>query len=50
MTQKRSQRLVSMIQYEENMLQKPHRYRSRSLPVAGQLLSTEEKGEQLAFE
>ena len=50
MTQKRSQRLVSMVIYEENMLQKPHRYRSRSLPVAGQLLSTEEKGEQLTFE
>ena len=50
MTQKRSQRLVSMVQYEENMLQKPYRYRSRSLPVAGQLLSTEEKGEQLTFE
>lgn len=50
MTQKRSQRLVSMVAFEENMLQKPHRYRSRSLPVAGQLLSTEEKGEQLTFD
>lgn len=50
MTQKRSQRVVSMVVYEENMLQKPHRYRSRSLPVAGQLLSTEEKGEQLTFD
>ena len=50
MTQKRSQRLVSIFRFEENMLQKPHRYRSRSLPVAGQLLSTEEKGEQLTFD
>lgn len=50
MTQKRSQRVVSLTVYEEGMLQKPHRYRSRSLPVAGQLLSTEEKGEQLSFD
>ncbi len=50
MTQKRSQRVVNMVVYTEGMLQKPHRYRSRSLPVAGQLLSTEEKGEQLTFE
>ncbi len=50
MTQKRSQRVVNMVVYQEGMLQKPHRYRSRSLPVAGQLLSTEEKGEQLTFD
>ena len=50
MTQKRSQRVVSVVPYVEGMLMKPHRYRSRSLPVAGQLLSTEEKGEQLTFE
>ena len=50
MTQKRSQRVVNLTVYEEGMLQKPHRYRSRSLPVAGQLLSTEEKGEQLSFD
>ena len=50
MTQKRSQRVVSVVPYVDGMLAKPHRYRSRSLPVAGQLLSTEEKGEQLTFE
>lgn len=47
MTQKRGQRLLEAVRYSEGMLQKPHRYRTRSLPAAGSLPSAEEQGEQL---
>ena len=50
MTQKRGQTVVSAEKYKEGMLAKPHRYRPRSLPSAGQTLSAEERGEQLSFE
>lgn len=49
MTQKKGHRVVSAKPYAEGMLLKPHRYRSRTLPVAGQLLSAEEKGEQMSL-
>ena len=50
MTQKRGQRLCEATEYVEGQLEKPHRYRPRTLPGAGQLLSAEERGEQLKFE
>ena len=49
MTQKKGHRLISVQPYTDGMLLKPHRYRSRTLPVAGQLLSAEEKGEQMSL-
>ena len=50
MTQKRGQHLCEATKYTEGLLDKPHRYRPRTLPGAGQLLSAEERGEQLMFE
>lgn len=47
MTQKKGQRLFEVKVYEEGMLLKPHRYRTRNLPAAGNLPSAEEQGEQL---
>ena len=50
MTQKRGQSVASAVRYEDGMLAKPHRYRPKTLPAAGQSLSAEERGEQLSFE
>lgn len=50
MTQKRGQHVCEAVEYTDGMLEKPHRYRPRNLPSAGQVLSAEERGEQLAFE
>ncbi len=47
MTQKKGQRLFDVIPYVDTMFQKPHRYRTRTLPAAGALPSAEEQGEQL---
>ena len=47
MTQKKGQRLFEVEPYVEGMFQKPHRYRTRTLPAAGSLPSAEEQGEQL---
>lgn len=47
MTQKKGQRLFDVVPYTEGMFQKPHRYRTRTLPAAGSLPSAEEQGEQL---
>ena len=47
MTQKKGQRLFEVVPYQEGMFQKPHRYRTRTLPAAGSLPSAEEQGEQL---
>ena len=47
MTQKKGQRLFEVVPYVEGMFQKPHRYRTRTLPAAGSLPSAEEQGEQL---
>lgn len=47
MTQKKGQRLFEVVPYTEGMFQKPHRYRTRTLPAAGSLPSAEEQGEQL---
>ncbi len=47
MTQKKGQRLFEVVPYVDGMFQKPHRYRTRTLPAAGSLPSAEEQGEQL---
>ena len=47
MTQKKGQRLFDVVPYVDGMFQKPHRYRTRTLPAAGALPSAEEQGEQL---
>ena len=49
MTQKKNHCVDSVVEFKEDMLEKPHRYRSRNLPSAGQLMSAEEKGEQMSF-
>ena len=47
MTQKKGQRLFDVVPFTDGMFQKPHRYRTRTLPAAGALPSAEEQGEQL---
>ena len=47
MTLKKGHRLASVREYNEGEFQKPARYRTRSLPAAGALLSAEDAGEQL---
>lgn len=49
MTQKKGQHLSDVILYKEGMLIKPHRYRTRTLPAAGSMLSAEETAVQLSF-
>ena len=49
MTQKRGQRLVLVCSFVEGALQKPHRYRTRTLPAAGSLPAPEDQGEQLTL-
>ncbi len=44
---KKGHRIMSACVYEENMLSKPERYRSKGLPSAGQLPRGDEEGEQL---
>lgn len=47
MTLKRNARLLEVVPYQDGMLVKPHRYRSKTLPAAGALPTAEESGEQL---
>lgn len=47
MTLKKGHRLSSVRDYKEGEFVKPARYRTRSLPAAGALLSAEDAGEQL---
>lgn len=49
MMQKRGQRVLSVQPYTEGMLQKPHRYRTKTLPAAGSVKSAEEQGDQLSL-
>lgn len=49
MTLKKGHRLASIRAYNEGEFQKPARYRTRSLPAAGALLSAEDAGEQLTL-
>lgn len=49
MTLKKGHRLASVRDYKEGEFVKPARYRTRSLPAAGALLSAEDTGEQLTL-
>ena len=49
MTLKRGQKLLHVRDYREGEFAKPHRYRTKNLPAAGALLSSEDEGEQLAL-
>ncbi len=49
MTQKRGQRVLSVQPYTEGMLQKAHRYRTKTLPAAGSVKTAEEQGDQLSL-
>ena len=48
MTQKRGQRIFSAEKYVEGTLDKPHRYRPRNLPAAGNVKKDEDI-EQMTF-
>ena len=48
MTQKRGQRIFSVSKFEEGSLDKPHRYRPKNLPAAGQVKKDEDI-EQMTF-
>ncbi len=49
MTQRKGQRVFQVERYTEGRLLKPHRYRTKTLPAAGSLPSTEELGEQISM-
>ena len=49
MTLKKGHRVAGVRDYREGEFQKPARYRTRSLPAAGALLSAEDAGEQLTL-
>lgn len=46
---KKGHRLISAKLYKEGDLAKPSRYRTKTLPAAGAVLSAEDKAEQLSF-
>ncbi|MBR0535431.1 MAG: topoisomerase IV [Clostridia bacterium] len=47
LTVKKYHKLQSVRQYREGEFAKPHRYRTKTLPAAGALLSSDDTGEQL---
>ncbi len=49
MTLKKGYRVASVRAYKDGEFKKPARYRTRSLPAAGALLSAEDAGEQLTL-
>ena len=49
MTQKRGQRVFSAEIYKEGTLDRPHRYRTRNLPAAGNFKQENTETEQLTF-
>jgi DNA gyrase subunit A len=49
MTLKKGHRVQSVKQYIEGMLANPKRYRTKTLPAAGMLLSPEDMGEQMTL-
>ena len=46
---KKGHRLISAKLYKEGDLAKPSRYRTKTLPATGSVLSAEDKAEQLSF-
>lgn len=49
MTLKKAHRLDKVVPYEDGMVTKPTRYRTKSLPAAGSMPLAEDIGEQLTF-
>ena len=49
MTQRKGHRLMTAEKYAEGMLNRPHRYRAKSLPSAGSFMKEDEQGDQLMF-
>lgn len=49
MTIRKGHRVVDAVIYNDEMLENPHRYRTRNLPAAGKLPEAGEEGEQLSF-
>ncbi len=49
MTQKKGQRVFNVEVYAEGRLNKPHRYRTKTLPAAGSLPTAEEQAEQISL-
>ncbi|MBR3597753.1 MAG: topoisomerase IV [Clostridia bacterium] len=47
---KKGHKVVSVADFEEGRFKKPARYRAKSLPAAGAVLSAEDQGEQLKLE
>lgn len=50
MTLKKGQRLMTVRKYKDGEFAKAYRYRSKNLPAAGALLSSEDEAEQMTFE
>ena len=50
MTLKKGHRLVKVEDFTEDRFVKPSRYRTKTLPSAGAVLSAEDSGEQLKME
>ncbi len=49
MSLKKGHRIASVVYYKEEMFAKPQRYRTKTLPSAGAILSAEDAGEQMSF-
>ena len=49
MNLKKGHRVASVVNYKEDMFTKPQRYRTKTLPSAGAILSAEDSGEQMTF-
>lgn len=49
MTQKKGQRVFNVELYNEGRLQKPHRYRTKTLPAAGAFPTADEQAEQISL-
>ena len=49
MTLKKGHRIATVTPFAEGMFAKPQRYKTKTLPSAGALLSAEDTGEQLSF-
>ncbi len=49
-TIKKNHKLVSVSEYKEGSFNRPHRYRTKTLPSTGAILRQEDEAEQLSFE
>ncbi len=49
MSLKKGHRVTSVVNYKEGMFTKPQRYKTKTLPSAGAILSADDSGEQMSF-